>query len=180
MILRLLIGSWRFTFTMAPITKVTGVNSNLPNGDHILMWDFDEIPLIVVETALGLMQDIYELPNIYILNTGTQDHFIAYCFESLCWKEVVEILAATPYLDDNFFKYGVYRDHFTLRVTPKEGRKPKLVHTLKSIRPETASIDELSSWTKGYPHANKGYTFLSPRMCSDSSNSEGTHSTHLS
>jgi hypothetical protein len=165
---------------MSLIRKVIGVNSTLPNGQHILMWDFDDIPLDVVEVALALIQDIYNLPNIYILNTGKVEHFIAYSFEALDWKDSIEIVAATPHIDRNYFKYGVYRDHWTLRVSPKEGRKPKLVKVLWSERPETASISELNSWTKGYPHAKSELSIpFSPHVLRPS-NCEGTHFSHLS
>jgi hypothetical protein len=112
------------------------------------MWDFDDYPLILVETALKYVQNKFELPNIYILNTGKSDHFIAYCFEKMAWILSVEIVASTSLVDKNFFKYGVYRERWTLRVSPKEGRKPKLVKVLRSEYPETASIGELNSWVK--------------------------------
>jgi len=148
MIFKTRIGHWRITFTIAPVTNVTGVNSNLPDGNHIVMWDFDNVAEILVTVALRVAQKQYNLPNIYILNTGKPNHYIAYSFARCVWKHSVEIVAATPFVDPNFFKYGVYREHWTLRVTPKEGRKPKLRKILHSPIPESASISELNSWVK--------------------------------
>lgn len=148
MIFKLKIGHWRFTFTFAPVTEVIGVNSLLPDGKHIIMWDFDDVPLDKVSKALEIVQWFYNLPNIYILNTGTRNHYIAYCFKKCTWRRSVEIVAATQYVDYQFFKYGVYRERWTLRVSPKEGRKPKLVKILHSEIPEDCSIDDLNSWVK--------------------------------
>jgi len=148
MIFKLRIGHWRFTFTIAPVTDVIGVNSKLPNGNHILMWDFDNTTLNYVIGALQPIQNIYALPNIYILETKTQKNYIAYCFFQCSWRRCIEIIATTKGVDKNFFKYGVYRERFTLRVSPKCGRKPKLTYVLKTYIPETAYITDLKSWVK--------------------------------
>jgi len=148
MIINIKIAHWRFTFTLAPVTNVTGVNSKLADGNHIIMWDFDDIQLDVVKSVLGIVQSIYDLPTIYILNTGAPNHFIAYCFARCEWRLSIEIVAATPHVDPAFFKYGVYREHWTLRVTPKEGRKPKLIALLYSKTKEEANVSELNSWVK--------------------------------
>lgn len=148
MIWKLRIGRWRFTFTMAPLTDVIGVNSNLDGDDHILMWDFDETNFNDVFKNLLTVQRIYNLPNIYILETLKDKNFMAYCFKRTHWLKAVEILAFTKGVDWNYFKYGVYRGNFTLRVGPKCGRKPKLIWTLKTGVPEDCSIKELRSWVR--------------------------------
>jgi hypothetical protein len=148
MIFKVKIGHWRFTFTFAPVTNIIGVNSNLQDGNHILMWDFDDIDLNAIEDTLRTVQLLHNLPNIYILTTGKKNHYIAYCFKRCSWEGSITIVADTVGVDPNFFKYGVYRGHWTLRVSPKEGRKPKLVTVLKGWIHEDCSIDELNSWTK--------------------------------
>jgi len=158
MIIRIRIGNWRFTFTLYQITDITGVNSLLPDGNHILMWDFDDIPLEIVQTELSIIQSIYDLPTIYILNTGKPNHYIAYSFAKCTWRLTVEILAATPHICEDYFKWGVFRKRFTLRVTPKEGRKPKLVALLYSKTPEDVNVSELTSWVKDTLSA-KSYPF---------------------
>lgn len=142
------IGRWRFTITIAPMADVIGVNGNLEDGNHILMWDFDDTDLNTVVTNLLKVQRIYELPAIHILETNKNENFMAYCFKRTEWKKVVEILAFTEGVDWNYFKYGVYRKHFTLRVTPKSGREPKLIWTLVSDVPADCAIADLMSWTK--------------------------------
>ena len=160
MIIRIRIGNWRFTFTLYQITDITGVNSLLPDGNHILMWDFDDVPLEIVQSELGIIQSIYDLPTIYILNTGKPNHYIAYSFAKCTWRLTVEILAATPHICEDYFKWGVFRKRFTLRVTPKEGRKPKLVALLYSKTPEDVNVSELTSWVKDTLSA-RSYPFSS-------------------
>jgi len=148
MIFKLRIGHWRFTFTIAPVTDVIGVNSKLPNGNHILMWDFDDTTLNEVTYNLQKIQLLYDLPNIYILETKPNTNYIAYCFKSCEWRKTVEIIATTAGVDWNFFKYGVYRERFTLRVSPKCGRKPKLAYKLITGAPEDAFLTDLKSWVR--------------------------------
>jgi len=148
MIFRLRIGRWRFTFTFAPVADVIGVNSKLPDGNHILMWDFDDTSLSKVITSLERIQAIYDLPRIYILETRRNKNYIAYCFKRVPWRKAVEIVATTRGVDWGFFKYGIYREHFTLRVSPKCGRYPRLAWILKSELPEDAYITDLKSWVK--------------------------------
>jgi hypothetical protein len=156
MIIKIRIGCWRFTWTFAPVTDIIGVNSTLPEGDHITMWDFDDIPLNDVIYELAGVKLFYHLSNIYIFETGKPNHFIAYCFTAMPWRNSVQIVACTKGVDPSFFKYGVYREHWTLRVTPKEGRKPKLVKILYSKIEEDCSIDELNSWVQGTLSMQRG------------------------
>jgi len=164
------VGRWRLTITIAPMADVIGVNSGLEDDNHILMWDFDDTDLDAVVTALLKVQRIYELPAIHILETKNNKNFMAYCFQRTPWRKglavyeddganrvsgfgrlpriVVEILAFTDGLDENYFKYGVYRRRFTLRVTPKSGREPKLIWTLVSDIPADCEIADLMRWTQ--------------------------------
>jgi hypothetical protein len=148
MIIRIRLGHWRFTFTLYEVTDITGVNSLLPDGNHILMWDFDDIPLWQIKLTLALIQQDYILPQIRILNTGKKNHYIAYCFKRCSWWDTKRIIAATPFVCSDYYKWGIFRKRFTLRVTPKENRKPKLAATLYSNIPEDVNISELTSWVK--------------------------------
>lgn len=146
MIKRLTIRDIRFTFTVARIVKVGGFNSLLIDGNHILMFDFDDTTLEKVEAALKKVQDKYNLPTIYILETKRDTNFIAYCFKRTKWKQVVTIISEVEGIDWNFFKYGVYRDKFTLRVTDKGHGLPHLVKRLISYFPEDAKVEDLATW----------------------------------
>jgi len=146
MIIKLKIGHWRFTLTFFMSTHTHGVNSNLPDGNHILMWDFDDVPLKDVDEALRLIQRDYELPQIYLLWTGKGNNFIAYCFKKLRWEYAVSTVAMTPYVDYNFFRFSVLRKHFTLRIDKKEGRKPRLLYIIPSKVKEDCSIADMESF----------------------------------
>jgi len=148
MIIRIRLGHWRFTFTLYEVTDITGVNSLLSDGNHILMWDFDDIPLSLIKIDLKSLQQEYKLPQIRILNTGKKNHYIAYCFKRCQWWNAKRIIAQSLFTCEDYFKWGVFRKRFTLRVSAKEGRKPKLVTTLYSNIPEDVNISELTSWVK--------------------------------
>jgi len=146
MILKLTIGKWRFTFSMAPTTRVVGVNSNLPDGKHILMWDLDTGSYEMIKQELLYIQRTYLLPNIYICKTGRKHGYHAFCFKKVTWRTCVAILAATLYLDWNYYKYGIYRGHFTLRVSPKHARHITYLETLRSAYEEDCKPQNLQSW----------------------------------
>ena len=146
MIVKITLGSWRFTFSMAPITHVVGVDSNLNDDEHVLMWDFDHIDYWLIHDTLKEVQLVYRLPTIYIMQTSPKRGFHAWCFKKVPWRKCVEILAFTKHLDWNYYKYGIYRGHFTLRVSPKCGREIHLFHRLESKHPEDVTIHDLKSW----------------------------------
>jgi len=148
MIIKVKIGHWRFTFTFFMATRTRGVNSTLPDGKHILMWDFDDVPDYDVDDALRFVQNWLRLPPIYVLWSGKGNHFIAYCFKRCTWEYAIAIIALTPHVDYNFFRFGVLRKHWTLRIDKKEGRKPKLLYVIPSKVPEDAYIDEMESFVE--------------------------------
>jgi len=148
MIKRVTIKDLRLTFTAARITKVMGVNSQLDDGSHILMWDFDDVPLDLVKQALSRVQARFFLSDILILRSSEPNNYIAYCFTAKDWRDVVMIIAQTEYMDWNFFKYGVYRGRFTLRVSPKQVEKPYLVARLEGYDKPDCSPEDLNSWVR--------------------------------
>jgi hypothetical protein len=148
MILKLRIGHIRITFTIATVIDVLGVNSKLPDGNHILMWDFDKTPLNIVENALITIAYRYDLPRIYILETSKPNNYIAYCFKRCSWQEARSIVGCTIGIDEAFYKWAVFRKRFTLRVGAKAGVMPHLVSTIAGSCREEVAIEELKSWVK--------------------------------
>lgn len=146
MIKKLNIGDVRITFSIARVTRMIGVNSRLDDDRHIIMWDFDDMELEVVESALCKVQEKYNLSNIYILETKHLTNYIAYCFTARRFDHVCLVILDTNFIDWNFFKYGVYRGRFTLRVTAKEGRTPRLVKILAGATRPDVDIKDLHSW----------------------------------
>jgi len=148
MIKRLTIGDLRFTLSCARITQVTGVNSECADGHHILMWDFDYTSLEEVKAALKIVQTRYFLSDIIILQTRELESFNAWCFTAVPWHRAVEIVAATKGVDWGFFRYSVWRYHFTLRTTPKNGRDSHVVARLEGYELPTAKIEDLKYWVE--------------------------------
>jgi len=134
--------------TIAKIRKVIGVNSELEDGRHILMWDFDEIPLENVKDALRVVQSRYCLSDIHICRTKEPDNYIAYCFTAGSWRRTVEIVACTEFVDWQFLRFGVYRGHFTLRVTPKGEREIKFCDRLEGYSIADCKPEDLKSWVR--------------------------------
>ena len=146
MIVKFTIGCWRFTFSFAPITNIIGVDSTIDGDDHIIMWDFDASNIHEVINELLRVQRVYELPTIYITETSKDTGFHAWCFKRVSWRKLVEILAFTHGVDWNYFKYGVYRMHMTLRVSTKCGREIKHKTILRSKVPEDVTVHDLKKW----------------------------------
>ena len=143
---------WRFYIALTHSIQVKGVNSKLPSGRHFLMWDFDDKEEADVIAALKEVQRRFELPRVFLLNTGLKGYYHAYCFKATEWADTLRILASTDGLDKVFFKIGVIREYFTLRYTPKTGRdfeKAKILggHSKEDVNPyEVASF--VKYWTK--------------------------------
>ena len=112
------------------------------------MWDFDDTNLRTVTKEMHRVQNKYSLPTIYILETKPKHNYIAYCFKRCDWRRAVEIIASTRGVDWNFFKYGVYRGKFTLRVGPKCERRIRLATYLLGKRTQDVKTNELLSWVK--------------------------------
>ena len=164
MIFKIRFGKMKLTITLAPVIDVIGVNSLLPDGNHILMWDFDDKPLDLISASLRLQQYLHDLPKIRILETRLNKGYIAYCLTRCTLNKAIEIISGTQFICYNFLKWGTFRKRFTLRVTPKEGRKPKLVALLYSKTKEDVTVSELTSWVKDTLSA-ESYPFSScPRQ----------------
>ena len=146
MIIKLRIGYIRITFTIARIIDVLGVNSKLPDGNHILMWDFDNTQLKDVSFNLREVQYKFQLPDIHVLRTSEPNNYIAYCFKRCTFRQAIKIIGSTQGVDLNFYKWGIFRKRWTLRVGAKAGAKPKSVGILKGWCEEDCYISELKSW----------------------------------
>ena len=146
MIKRFDIGSIRLMFSIASVIKVIGVNSYVGEGEHILMWDFDDVSLDDVKQALLTMQARYWLSDVHILNTGRENSYHAYCFTRVDWRRAVEILAATPYVDMKYVKWCLFRGRLTLRTGDKVGRLTHKVATLEGYCLPDTTVNDLKSW----------------------------------
>jgi len=133
-------------FSHYVVTDQAGVNSQLRSGDHVILWDFDGCKLLYVIEELKRIQRLYKLPQIHILRSNVNGCFHAYCLARVSWHTAVAIVANTYFVDAAFFRYGVLRGAFTLRVTGKHGIYPQEILTIPSKEPETTTLDELKTF----------------------------------
>ena len=120
------------------IREVTGVNSQIDPETHFLMWDFDDVPLEIVEESLLSIQKMFSLPAISIVKTK-ENGYHGYCFKACTFLEARGILGFTPNIDRHYLAAGCGRGYFTLRFTDVDGREFKHVKTLPSE--ETPDLD---------------------------------------
>ena len=120
------IGNIRFRFdcSISKLADVDGINSNIfflgeANGNHILLWDFDNTPLQIVIDDLRCLQHLFDLPKIHIIESSPE-HYHAYCFSEQRKSEAIYILSLSPHIDQTYFKLGIIRGYWTLRITPKK------------------------------------------------------------
>ena len=129
-----------------------GVNSDLGDGSHILMWDFDNRTQNEVIESLEDVQHKFFLGPINVLSTGLPCRYHAYCLTRYTWPDTLRILASTEGLDPQFFKIGTVRGFFTLRISDKQNRKFAWVKDLPGKVSSNVNPSEIrnfaSYWTK--------------------------------
>ena len=122
----------RLHFSFEKVEQVTGGNSNIDKDTHVLMWDFDNIPLAVVYNSLVFIQCKYILPPIQVLSTGKENGYHAYCFKVCTFLLARTIIASTPNVDLKYVALGLMRGYFTLRFSDVKGRTFEPIRTLPS------------------------------------------------
>lgn len=144
--------SYRLDFSLAKRMPVLGANSNLADGMHILMWDFDNVSAEAVHEALWAQHHRWGLSKIHVLQSSVPGNYHAYCFTRTPWPKVLYILAGTEGIDKQFFKLGVMRGYMTLRFSDKPPTKISHVWTIPSGIAEDVGMNEIVSfekyWTK--------------------------------
>ena len=146
MILKIRLGMHKLVVTFSKIEDVVGVNSLLEDGTHILMWDFDYEDEEKVIAVLEWEQAFWKLPNIYVLKTAEEKGFHAYCLTRVPFLKACAILADTNLIDETYYRMGVFRKKWTLRISEKSGRSISLHKILKSDVPEDVSVKELTNF----------------------------------
>ncbi len=138
----------RVHFGITRTILVTGVNSKLIDGNHILMWDFDDIQVVDVLYTLRQVQKENELPTIFILCTGIEGYYHAYCFKRCSWIKARTIIASTDKVDRVFFMMAMLRGYFTLRFSDKRGREFTQAAVLEGWGEEDVEPGEVASFVE--------------------------------
>ncbi len=146
MILKIRFWNWKFTFSCSQVEDIVGINSKIGDDNHILMWDFDNVNFVSIKDIMRTLQHVYQLPNIYIVRTKEVGSYHAYCLRKTSFQRACEILSSTFSLDMTYYRLGVTRGYWTLRISPKSGRDITLVDVLKSDVPEDVTVKDLKSF----------------------------------
>jgi len=154
--MKIILFNYQLRIYILKLEKRIGVNSQKYNdvNKHILMWDFDEASLATIYYSLYTLLKKYRLPTIYIVRSSPKKYH-AYCFTARTFLQICHILSDTPKLDIAYFRIGIIRGYFTLRITPRKDEPNfKLVKIIWSIFPnETLPMDITTST---YYTSNKG------------------------
>ncbi len=140
---RIRIGRFQVSLMAGLVTKVQGINSNLKDGKHIIMWEFDETDKLAVLGSLQAAQAMYQLPDIYVAESHPGGGFHAYCFEAMSFIESLHIVSGTVLVDPNYITMCAMRQHWTLRLTDKGQGQPEYMETLESLFHATANTADL-------------------------------------
>lgn len=132
------IGRLQVSLMAGLVTKVTGVNSNLKNGKHIIMWEFDETDKLAVLASLQAVQIFFQLPDINVAESHPGGGFHAYCFKALSFVETLHIVSGTALVDPHYITLCAMRQHWTLRLTDKGQGAPQYLETLQGPGQKTA------------------------------------------
>lgn len=138
----------RLECSLSKTVVVEGINSNLDEAGnfHILLWDFDEPSWEAITKNLRFLQHFCKLPTIYIIESSPE-HYHAYCLAKKSKAETLYILASTPDICQTYFKLGVVRGFWTLRITSKnKSDQFHCIVKLPSSEPECfKDLDELET-----------------------------------
>ena len=137
------------------LEKRTGICSQKDTREdkHALLIDFDNSSISTIINSLSSLQEKYKLPAIYII-ASSKHSYHAYCFTARKFMEIVHILSDISEIDGSYFRLGIVRGYYTLRITSRKGDKFKLVKTLLSpyfneISPNSLTVSEYLTSNKG-------------------------------
>jgi len=103
------------------------------DGFYIVGIDYDKFRLRFLVNELLMIQKLYKLSNIYIIESS-KNHYHAVCFDKLFLKEYRELLQNTHC--DSMFRRDfslMFGEPKVLRLSSKrKNDRPKLIKTLKS------------------------------------------------
>lgn len=154
MYLRTKILNRRIVFYWRKITTVEGVNSDTLDGYHIPLLDTDDCTLLDLVVEMRRLQKMFNLGDVSICNTGRENSFHVYVWNKMTWRECVAVVANCRYIDMKHLHFSIRRGHFTLRISPKTGRKITEIYRIESSNPTTASYKDFKSFVT-YETASK-------------------------
>ena len=134
---------YRFVFHILKERKTIGINSLLPNGQHILLLDYDNVELEMVKSEIQNLQKKYKLPKAYIVPIGNNNSYHVYIFKALNFEDVCRIMGSTEYACKTHQALGFLRGYWTLRIKGYKGKEFGPAIILSSEFPEDVDPFEL-------------------------------------
>lgn len=128
------------------VQTVKGVNSNLLDGNHCIMFDVDDCNIRTLEQELVSLQEYYNLGRALIFSTGRADSYHVYFLNRVSWRQAVMVAVSCRYVDLKHIQFSLKRGHFTLRISSKKNRKIELVSVIESKHPSDITKEDFSSF----------------------------------
>lgn len=119
---------WVFYSILTKVEHLEGINSKLKRkiDQHIILFDFDDMPIKNVMNSLKITQKKYDLGEIFII-TDRENSYRAMCFKTVKFIELLKILIDTKGIDEYFIRYTARKGEATIRTTTKKGRKDIII-----------------------------------------------------
>lgn len=146
MYLRFKLFGLRFVWYVRRVTTVNGVNSNLKNGLHIPMLDFDGCTLKECRMEVYRLQKQYKLGKASICSTGRPKSYHVYIWNSCTWQQAVQIVASSRLGDLKHLQFSLRRGHFTLRISDKKSRKIECIEEIDFNQYQQVDHTDLESF----------------------------------
>lgn len=112
------------------------------------MIDCDSVNILNLINEVSRLQQLFHLGDASICSSGRSGSFHIYFWTALNWREAVMVVSMCHFYDMNFLKFSLLRNHFTLRVSDKEGRPIKEVAYVKSKYNTDVHYTELLSFVR--------------------------------
>ena len=111
--------------------EVFGIANNTIDGNYVMFLDYDNTSLDSIKATVKELQYLFSLSDIYIFQTNNGYHCI--CFDKISLDKYLAILNSS-YCCEDFRKTPLLFGHnqWTLRLTEKDGQKPKFIYRLTS------------------------------------------------
>ncbi len=154
--LKFRIGRLQVSLQTGLVTPVAGVNSNLKDDSHIIMWEFDIPDRDLIVAGLEAIQEDFQLPAIHLAQSHPGGGFHAYCFASMSFIDTLHIVSGTPWVDPNYVTMCAARQHWTLRLTDKGQGQPEHLEQLAGYRSSDAGMEDLVSWVNYTAEKKRG------------------------
>lgn len=117
------------------LKAVIGITNKAKNGFFIPFLDYDNIPLDLVHIDLKHIQEHFKLGHAFIISST--NGFNCFFLDKLTFKECLDILLYSEYVDKKYYEFAVKRNNFTLRLGKDknfvgfiENKQPMPIHTL--------------------------------------------------